>query len=154
MQHARDDTKHSILKLEYVHPTSGLMWSFTVTSKHYVLVMSKDSGEEYVRAEDIKVGGFLRVILADGSVNSVGVVSVMKTRSAVRNLYTMNDRLVVDGVIASSFAEVAGVNTPRFTSLLWPLKMLHRVRMTEKVRALDSVGHHFLMTASTFLSSA
>eukprot|EP00188_Purpureofilum_apyrenoidigerum_P002093 Plantae.Rhodophyta-Purpureofilum_apyrenoidigerum.ctg2248.p1 GENE.Plantae.Rhodophyta-Purpureofilum_apyrenoidigerum.ctg2248~~Plantae.Rhodophyta-Purpureofilum_apyrenoidigerum.ctg2248.p1 ORF type:complete len:657 (+),score=98.82 Plantae.Rhodophyta-Purpureofilum_apyrenoidigerum.ctg2248:253-1971(+) len=80
---------------------------------------------QFVLAADLKVGDKVLVMTRNGSSTSASIVSIKPTQFAVRNIVTMNDYLVVDGILGSSFTNVLQLRPLTQALLLAPLKIFY-----------------------------
>jgi len=136
IQHQKSNENRNLLKI--VHENGHLI----VSSKHYLM---KNTQHELQVAELFKVGDDLMVISNDGLVKTSKVVDVTQVTEPLRNVHTVNDRLLVNGVMASSFPEVeiSGAKIP--VSLqrvaVIPLRILYGMNLNGIGSLLDESVH-------------
>eukprot|EP00190_Bangiopsis_sp_CCMP1999_P006113 CAMPEP_0198726080 /NCGR_PEP_ID=MMETSP1475-20131203/3250_1 /TAXON_ID= ORGANISM="Unidentified sp., Strain CCMP1999" /NCGR_SAMPLE_ID=MMETSP1475 /ASSEMBLY_ACC=CAM_ASM_001111 /LENGTH=618 /DNA_ID=CAMNT_0044487965 /DNA_START=12 /DNA_END=1865 /DNA_ORIENTATION=+ len=105
IQHADDDRRRPVLTFE-LDGEGGFHSSLTVTASHLLAVERRKRGFEYRRADELEVGGTVLSVTADGRIGSGRVCKITRSQDAVRNIHTMSDHVVVDGVIGSCMADV------------------------------------------------
>eukprot|EP00190_Bangiopsis_sp_CCMP1999_P002375 CAMPEP_0198731748 /NCGR_PEP_ID=MMETSP1475-20131203/31889_1 /TAXON_ID= ORGANISM="Unidentified sp., Strain CCMP1999" /NCGR_SAMPLE_ID=MMETSP1475 /ASSEMBLY_ACC=CAM_ASM_001111 /LENGTH=420 /DNA_ID=CAMNT_0044494753 /DNA_START=105 /DNA_END=1364 /DNA_ORIENTATION=- len=104
-----------------------------VTKSHYIVLGSG----EYMVAENVMVGNEL--LLADGT-----TATIMKIHEAVkelRNVITMNDHAVVNGVVVSCYTRLFLVPFRLAQMAALPLKLLHMMRYDQATEALSSSAY-------------
>lgn len=133
VQHEDQYSRHPIQRI--VYQTSEGQASIRATANHYLY---GPSGK--VLAGDLTAGSQISVVSKDGQQATATVVEVEQVYEPIRNVHTMNDRLVVDGVLVSSFAEVKlfGLNIGENPALIAPLKLLYRLRLLSTVSTIDA----------------
>ena len=124
--------------------------SLIVSARHLVATRGKD-GKVVLVAADALAPGSVLLSPADsggGGGDELVVRSVTSTKSRVRNVHTMNDRIVVGGVVASCmtapapYLPISADAHPAIGSALFtPLKILHKLGQRRAVELLDGALH-------------
>lgn len=138
VQHRNDYRHQALRKISYRSVLSETTGSITLSDFH--LIRESRDSDTYIAAKNIAVGSSITVVLSgDKEASGAYVTGVDESWDTVRNLHTMNDQIVVDGVLASSFTEVVPYSISRIGVI--PLKLLYRMGLTSVVRRIDSGIH-------------
>ncbi|KAJ8907556.1 hypothetical protein NDN08_007667 [Rhodosorus marinus] len=134
VQHDRDEALHEMLAIRYLASDQKDQW-LRLTHSH--LVYTSDWNRK--RAGDLVVGdSLLTVSDPDASLQPAKIVAVEKVVDIVRNLHTQNDRIVVEGIVASAMTDYRLGPLPlQYPILLLPFKVLHWVGLSNIVHGLD-----------------
>eukprot|EP00188_Purpureofilum_apyrenoidigerum_P003868 Plantae.Rhodophyta-Purpureofilum_apyrenoidigerum.ctg41667.p1 GENE.Plantae.Rhodophyta-Purpureofilum_apyrenoidigerum.ctg41667~~Plantae.Rhodophyta-Purpureofilum_apyrenoidigerum.ctg41667.p1 ORF type:complete len:431 (-),score=38.55 Plantae.Rhodophyta-Purpureofilum_apyrenoidigerum.ctg41667:99-1391(-) len=127
----------------YVTPMKKITFEDTTSSRRTVVVSAEhliySSSSELVSAGDVQMGNILLILDSETEESTAAkVIAVDDVHASPRNVHTLNDRLVVDGVVVTPYTTSFGINTYYLRYALMPLKMLHRLGFTSVV---DRVGH-------------
>uniref|UniRef100_A0A7S3A9P5 Hedgehog protein Hint domain-containing protein n=1 Tax=Rhodosorus marinus TaxID=101924 RepID=A0A7S3A9P5_9RHOD len=117
--------------------------ALTVSALHYIL-SSIVPKMEYTKVSDLKVGSRIFILDSAGKYQSATIIKFEYVHSPAVNIHTLNDRIVVDGVLASSIASLklfGVVDTMQLRLMLLPLKVLYLLGASRLVQVLDSLGH-------------
>ncbi|KAJ8902111.1 hypothetical protein NDN08_006519 [Rhodosorus marinus] len=141
VQHVSDMTEYDVRHITY-DDKSGLSRTLVVTPGHLLVSGRTERGLSYVTASKVTAGTVLFVTDGKGAMVDVSVTSVDESKSRVVNLHTMSDRIVVEGVVASCFAEVPLLRGLYFwewimSVLIRPVKVLHRMGLRKLAQAMD-----------------
>eukprot|EP00189_Rhodosorus_marinus_P012993 CAMPEP_0184744164 /NCGR_PEP_ID=MMETSP0315-20130426/6984_1 /TAXON_ID=101924 /ORGANISM="Rhodosorus marinus, Strain UTEX LB 2760" /LENGTH=506 /DNA_ID=CAMNT_0027215791 /DNA_START=156 /DNA_END=1676 /DNA_ORIENTATION=+ len=115
----------------------------TVSALHYIL-SSIVPKMEYTKVSDLNVGSRIFILDSEGKYQSAAIRKFEYVHSPAVNIHTLNDRVVVDGVLASSIASLKLfdiVDTMQLRFMLLPLKVLYLLGASRLVQVLDSLGH-------------
>lgn len=142
MQHQNVDEVTEMLEIAfYTNKNTSEQRSITVSPQHY---LGGSCRGEKRRADAFATGSSIFVLNSNGKCAAVTVASVVKHLSAPRNAHTLNDRMIVDGVLATLFVEmsVARVLESIFGPvLLLPLKVLHTTYNSSFVHELSIIAN-------------
>ncbi|KAJ8908362.1 hypothetical protein NDN08_005072 [Rhodosorus marinus] len=147
----------------YLIQHEGKVSATTLRRIHYSTVDGKGSGaitlsgahmlrkakeeDTFVPAKTIEKGSTIFVVVQDElEATEALVTEVSSVRHPVRNIHTMNDRIVVDGVVASSTTELVPFSVARL--LLAPLKLLYKIGLHEVVTSFDAYAHKLAKTST------
>ncbi|KAJ8904287.1 hypothetical protein NDN08_000810 [Rhodosorus marinus] len=117
--------------------------ALTVSALHYIL-SSIVPKMEYTKVSDLNVGSRIFILDCTGKYQSATIRKFEYVHSPAVNIHTLNDRIVVDGVLASSIASLklfGVVDTMQLRLMLLPLKVLYLLGASRLVQVLDSLGH-------------
>uniref|UniRef100_A0A7S3A3G3 Hint domain-containing protein n=1 Tax=Rhodosorus marinus TaxID=101924 RepID=A0A7S3A3G3_9RHOD len=134
VQHDRDEALHEMLEIKY-SASDRKYRTLRVTHAH--LLYMSDCNRK--RAGDLVVGdSLLTVADPEHSLQAVKIVAVERVVDVVRNLHTLNDRIVVEGIVASAMTDYRlGPLQLQYPILLLPFKVLHSLGLGNIVRGLD-----------------
>uniref|UniRef100_A0A7S1TAU4 Hint domain-containing protein n=1 Tax=Compsopogon caeruleus TaxID=31354 RepID=A0A7S1TAU4_9RHOD len=118
-----------------------------VTHDHYVRVPTVSN--PYVKASSLRVGDSIYVVVK-GSMERRPIAGISHAMGVPRNVHTMNDRIVVNGVVASCITsnQVFGLDTMNIRHLLVPLKVMHKMGLTSAVSIIDRAVHNIYRSFS------
>jgi len=143
VQHANSEAAAELLEVSY-EGANVMTGTLRLTGQH--LILEELNPRRFVKAQSLKVGGELFVVGDDGGrePSRARITSISKTTGPVRNVLTMNNMVVVDGVLASSFTSVLNIPTRIQAALLVPLKVLHLLGLNSVADYLDKAVHSFV----------
>eukprot|EP00189_Rhodosorus_marinus_P009223 CAMPEP_0184751934 /NCGR_PEP_ID=MMETSP0315-20130426/43310_1 /TAXON_ID=101924 /ORGANISM="Rhodosorus marinus, Strain UTEX LB 2760" /LENGTH=800 /DNA_ID=CAMNT_0027231237 /DNA_START=177 /DNA_END=2580 /DNA_ORIENTATION=- len=142
VQHANSEAATELLEVSY-EGANAKTGTLKVTGNH--LVLEELNPRRFVKAQSLKVGGELLIVGDDWREPSrARITSIDKTNGPVRNVLTMNNMVVVDGVLASSFTAVLNIPTRIQAALLAPFKVLHLLGLNAVADYLDKAVHSFV----------
>lgn len=138
IQHLDEMEEVSMLKLSWESTTEARkLHSVTLSPEHHI--RAAVDADVYKHAGDIRIGD---TIFLQGGHRAI-VVHIEPTKSAPRNLHTLNDRLVIDGLLTSPYTTTFGVNTYQLRALLLPLKILHKIGFPHSIiTRIDQTAHN------------
>lgn len=87
---------------------------------------------------------------SDGKSHRATVNSIQIVEEAVRNVLTMNDMIVVDGVLATSHTAVLGISPRVQTWLTMPMKLMHMMGLTKLLSEMDTYVHELVSNSVLF----
>lgn len=142
VQHSRENAVRPLLEIEYEESEGKNRGSLRATREHLVY----SGTDQLVPARSLQIGSEILVsseqerIAVHAQVKRIGIVY-----DKIRNLHTLNDRIVVGGVHASCYpAGTVGLGP----ALMAPLKLLYRLGAVELVSRLDTFTHILATGAS------
>jgi len=142
VQHEHSDAKHKILVIDYSSQTTGQSGTLRVTPRHYVYMSTGANQMVHIRAQDLQVGDELIM----GFKTKARITSIGEGMDQVRNIHTMNDRAVIDGVFVSCFAANpvwgGSLDVPFLKALILPFKYLYRMELVWMIKVLDGLIHN------------
>ncbi|KAJ8908859.1 hypothetical protein NDN08_005563 [Rhodosorus marinus] len=142
VQHANCEAATELLEVSY-EGANAKTGTLKLTGNH--LILEELNPRRFVKAQSLKVGGELLIVGDDGRKPSrARITSIHKTNGPVRNVLTMNNMVVVDGVLASSFTAVLNIPTRIQAALLAPLKVLHLLGLNGVANYFDKAVHSFI----------
>jgi len=145
VQHVGDNRPQTLRVLRYRRLEDGSTGQLRATSGHLIW---DSEGRQWVRVDSLSVGSSIRVVSPQSSGYSIArLTSVSQEFEQVRNIHTRSDRIVVDGVYASCFADTRlhffGLNATRIGPFaLAPFKVLHSLGMSSIVGRIDRWVHN------------
>jgi len=122
LQHDKQSRLRDLLVLEAVD-TERHSHVIRVHKGHYLVKNVQPT--QFVLAADLEVGDEILIMAPADRSMTASIKSIKSTQSAVRNVVTMNDLLVVDGICASSYTNVLYLRPSTQALLLSPLKLLY-----------------------------
>lgn len=139
VQHKNDNQKHKLRHVEYASVDGTSTGAILISDLHLIRKTMKD--DSFIAAKDLNVGSSL-FVLVPGNPEPIEAraTRIESMFASVRNIHTMNDRIVVDGVMASSFTEIAPYSLTRLAVL--PMKVLYRLGFTKLVGRIDEIIHY------------
>jgi len=137
VQHKDSKRRKSLKRISYTTKIGSASGHITLSSSH--LIRASLVGDRFIAASKLSEGSTIYVQSEGHNAVEARVTSVKRVLSVYRNVHTMNDRIIVDGVMASSMQDVGPYWLMR-TALL-PLKVLHRAGLGELVERCDVVLH-------------
>eukprot|EP00188_Purpureofilum_apyrenoidigerum_P005749 Plantae.Rhodophyta-Purpureofilum_apyrenoidigerum.ctg7831.p1 GENE.Plantae.Rhodophyta-Purpureofilum_apyrenoidigerum.ctg7831~~Plantae.Rhodophyta-Purpureofilum_apyrenoidigerum.ctg7831.p1 ORF type:complete len:677 (+),score=120.34 Plantae.Rhodophyta-Purpureofilum_apyrenoidigerum.ctg7831:88-2031(+) len=153
VQHAADERSVALLTME-LEDESGARFSLAVTAGHLLAVGLGEKGLKYERAGKLAQGDVVIAMTMEGKVSKRHIHSVSRSYDAVRNVHTMSDHVVVDGVVASCMTDAlnSGWNGNTLhrigSALLMPLKVTYVLGVRSLVPWVDSVAHRMLQSVA------
>mmetsp|Transcript_3688 Transcript_3688/g.11017 ORF Transcript_3688/g.11017 Transcript_3688/m.11017 type:complete len:334 (+) Transcript_3688:63-1064(+) len=138
VQHGDQSKPVEMRRLAY--SAEELSGAITVSGRHLIAGSLKG---DLVRADTLREGSQIFVQTADGP-KAAYVTQITKVFAAPRNVHTMNDHIVVDGVLVSPFTDLhlSYYSVPLAKMLLAPLKGLHLFGLRVLVKSLDLAGNY------------
>uniref|UniRef100_A0A7S0G070 Hedgehog protein Hint domain-containing protein n=1 Tax=Rhodosorus marinus TaxID=101924 RepID=A0A7S0G070_9RHOD len=141
VQHMSDMTEYVVRQITY-EDRSGLSRTLVVSPGHLLVSGRTERGLSYTTASTVTAGTIVFVADGKGDMVDVLVTDVKKSKSRVVNLHTMSDHIVVEGVVASCFAEVPLLRGVPFwerimSVLIVPVKVLHRMGLRKLGQRMD-----------------
>eukprot|EP00186_Timspurckia_oligopyrenoides_P002084 CAMPEP_0182442284 /NCGR_PEP_ID=MMETSP1172-20130603/1213_1 /TAXON_ID=708627 /ORGANISM="Timspurckia oligopyrenoides, Strain CCMP3278" /LENGTH=323 /DNA_ID=CAMNT_0024637055 /DNA_START=156 /DNA_END=1127 /DNA_ORIENTATION=+ len=153
LEHSSSDIKERMLMLYYSFEdalTGKERGMLRVTPSHLLV---GDDGQSLVAAGDIVRGDSIWVMTSDGFRTKAEIINIQAAMGRVLNPVTDNMRVVVDGVLASSWSDVkvAGIRLAELPfSVVLPLRVLARLGMYRTVDVLDELVHKIASLVSSF----
>lgn len=143
-QHKDDKSLRRVLLVKY-ETALGAEGVLTVTGGHLLVTAMNRGRFHYSPADELVPGAELYLLGENMTVQKGRVTSVEPSMSRVRNIHTMNDRIVVDGVVGSCVARVDALSiVPYWHSVIsmvtLPLKAMHKLGLHASVKLLDSAA--------------
>lgn len=143
VQHKNDDSLQSLRRIEYESVSSKVAGALTISDLH--LIRKAKDADKFVAAKDVTAGSSIFVKnRGDEEFVEARVSRVKMVRTNVRNIHTMNDRIVVDGVMVSSLTQVAPYSILQLALL--PLKLFYRMGLSKFVTRIDELVHQLDQT--------
>lgn len=138
IQHKFEDVLRPLRRIEYEIANGSFRGMITISDLH--LIRKVKERDIFTAAKELQIGSTLFALLP-GAIEptEARVTSVKWTHTAVRNIHTMNDRIVVDRVMASSLTQIAPYSVLR--AALLPMKILYRAGLVGVVARIDSLVH-------------
>jgi len=145
IQHGKQTAVRRLRQIHYNTLDAKASGAITLSNTHLLRVAKHK--DEFVPAKSIKAGSKIFVVPESESEATAAVVTkILNVRLPVRNIHTMNDRIVVDGVVASSTTDALPFLLSRI--LLAPLKVLHKMGLGNVVKYIDTYSHKLGRTST------
>eukprot|EP00190_Bangiopsis_sp_CCMP1999_P001000 CAMPEP_0198731722 /NCGR_PEP_ID=MMETSP1475-20131203/31704_1 /TAXON_ID= ORGANISM="Unidentified sp., Strain CCMP1999" /NCGR_SAMPLE_ID=MMETSP1475 /ASSEMBLY_ACC=CAM_ASM_001111 /LENGTH=650 /DNA_ID=CAMNT_0044494723 /DNA_START=201 /DNA_END=2153 /DNA_ORIENTATION=- len=104
IEHGEDNSQQDVLLIDYVN-AQGRTATLTVTKRH-LLPVDLGDGFGFKPAEKIRPGSQIEIFDGSHHLRPAVVSDVRRSTGLVRNILTMNNKIIVDGVVATCFAEL------------------------------------------------
>mmetsp|Transcript_12198 Transcript_12198/g.50479 ORF Transcript_12198/g.50479 Transcript_12198/m.50479 type:complete len:317 (-) Transcript_12198:2380-3330(-) len=145
VQHEGKASATTLRQIHYSTVDGRGSGAITLSGAH--MLRSAKEEDAFVSAKSIEKGSTIFVVLQDDMEATEALVTgVSSVRHPVRNIHTMNDRIVVDGVVASSTTELVPFSVARL--LLAPLKLLYKIGLHKVVTHIDAHAHELAKTST------
>mmetsp|Transcript_10968 Transcript_10968/g.33649 ORF Transcript_10968/g.33649 Transcript_10968/m.33649 type:complete len:344 (+) Transcript_10968:174-1205(+) len=135
VQHKDSNRRQAMRRISYT--AGSVSGHITVSDLH--LVRASVEGDKFVRAAALSEGSVIFVRVNGKDTVEGRVSGVQRVMTTYRNIHTMNDRIVVDGVLASSAADLGPYWMLR--AALLPLKGLYRAGLSSVLERCDVALH-------------
>eukprot|EP00188_Purpureofilum_apyrenoidigerum_P000964 Plantae.Rhodophyta-Purpureofilum_apyrenoidigerum.ctg14928.p1 GENE.Plantae.Rhodophyta-Purpureofilum_apyrenoidigerum.ctg14928~~Plantae.Rhodophyta-Purpureofilum_apyrenoidigerum.ctg14928.p1 ORF type:complete len:312 (+),score=39.92 Plantae.Rhodophyta-Purpureofilum_apyrenoidigerum.ctg14928:134-1069(+) len=136
VQHKDSEKRKLLRRISYATEDGSTSGHITLSSAH--LVRGSATTDHFLAASKLSRGSPIFVRVGDEVVKA-RVTDVKRVLSTYRNIHTMNDRIVVDGVLASSMTDLGPYWMLR--AALLPVKALYRGGLSGLVDHFDVALH-------------
>ncbi|KAA8490380.1 hypothetical protein FVE85_0537 [Porphyridium purpureum] len=147
IQHGNDESTTRMNRIEYL-TADGREGAVMASPSHMLLAVGTGNELVHVATKRIKEGDEIAVLGGEGessaSMSRARVTKVTGMNAKKLNVHTMNDNVVVDGVLASVGTDVMPLWMQKLS--VTPLKALYKLGLTDVVQRLDSVVHRLYVS--------